>query len=235
MTLDYFSLGHPLTRLRTHYALRARRRMLALFMETLAPQAHERVLDLGVTPDASLSESNFFEALYPWPERITAASIEDACHLEQAYPGVRFVRIEPGVLPFRDDEFDLLFCSAVLEHVGDRDAQRAFVHEAIRVARRVFFTTPNRWYPLEFHTLLPFVHWLPQSTHQRMLRAVGYDFLARTENLNLLGERDLRALFGDRQVGLTVTRIRLFGLTSNLVISSRKVASSSADKQRGGA
>ena len=222
--LDYFTLGHPLTRLRTRYALRARRRIMSMFMDELSPRDDERVLDLGVTPDISLEESNFFETMYPWRGQITAASIEDARLLEERYPGVRFVRVEAGTLPFREDEFDLMFCSAVLEHVGDRAAQRAFVREAIRVSRRFFFTTPNRWYPIEFHTLLPCLHWLPQPAHQAALRALGYRFLARTENLNLLAERDLRALFSECPVELELRRVRLFGLASNLVAFGRKTA-----------
>jgi SAM-dependent methyltransferase len=223
MSLDYFSLGHPLSRVRSHFAMRARRRMIEMFLEALAPGPDDRVLDLGVTPDTSLPESNLFEAVYPWRQRLTAASIEDAAHLERVYPGLRFARIDgAGRLPFRDDEFDVLFCSAVLEHVGDRGAQARFVREALRVSKRFFFTTPNRWYPVEFHTFLPLAHWLPQPAHQGVLRALGYQFLARTENLNLLDEAALRALFAAQPVELEVRRIRLFGVTSNLVAVGRK-------------
>jgi SAM-dependent methyltransferase len=222
--LDYFSLGHPLSSLRSRYAVRARTKMVEHFMRELSPTPTDTVLDLGVTPDASLEESNLFEALYPWRHRLTAASIEDAAALEQRYPGVSFVRITPGRLPFKDREFDLLFCSAVLEHVGDRAAQRAFVREAVRVSRRFFFTTPNRWYPLEFHTLLPLLHWLPQPMHQRALRLLGHDFLSRTENLNLLDETALRALFAGLDVEVGVRRLKLFGMTSNLVAFGRTSA-----------
>ena len=223
MSLDYFSLGHPLARVRSHFALRARRRMIAMFHQALAPRPQDKVLDLGVTPDTSLPESNLFEAIYPWRQRLTAASIEDAAHLERVYPGVRFARIDAsGGLPFRDDEFDVLFCSAVLEHVGERAAQARFVREAVRIAKRFFFTTPNRWYPVDFHTFLPIAHWLPQPVHQGVLRALGHEFLARTENLNLLDERALRGLFAGQPVELEVRRLRLFGVTSNLVAVGRK-------------
>ncbi len=198
--------------------------MIAMFREALAPGPEDKVLDLGVTPDSSLPESNLFEAIYPWRQRVTAASIEDAAHLERVYPGVRFARIDgSGRLPFRDDEFDVLFCSAVLEHVGPRSAQAGFVREALRVSKRFFFTTPNRWYPVEFHTFLPLAHWLPQPAHQGVLRALGYQFLSRTENLNLLDERALRSLFVGQRVELQVRRVRLFGVTSNLVAEGRKV------------
>ncbi|HEY9722408.1 MAG TPA: class I SAM-dependent methyltransferase, partial [Oscillatoriaceae cyanobacterium] len=102
----------------------------------------------------------------------------------------------------------------------DRDAQRAFVHELLRVGRQVYLTTPNRDFPIELHTFLPFVHWLPQPTHQAILRALGKDFWARTENLNLLDARSLAALFpADAQVQIRTHR--LLGLPSNLIVSSR--------------
>ena len=80
------------------------------------------------------------------------------------------VRADGRELPFADGAFDLGFSNAVVEHVaGGRDGQRRFVHELCRVARRVFVTTPNRWFPLEVHTLLPFVHWLPARARERVI------------------------------------------------------------------
>ena len=66
-------------------------------------------------------------------------------------------------LPFADGAFDLGFSNAVVEHVGGREEQRRFVHELCRVAKRVFVTTPNRFFPLEVHSLVPFAHWLPRA------------------------------------------------------------------------
>ena len=96
--------------------------------------------------------------MYPWPERITAVGHTELDRFAAAFPQVRAVRADGRELPFADGAFDLGFSNAVVEHVaGGRDGQRRFVHELCRVARRVFVTTPNRWFPLEVHTLLPFV------------------------------------------------------------------------------
>jgi hypothetical protein len=223
MTIDYFSLGHPLSGVRSHFANKARRRMFDLFMEAMQPTAETAVLDLGVTPDESLSESNFFEKLYPHSNKITAASIEDAGFLEKRYPGLRFVRIQRGELPFKDNEFDIVFCSAVVEHVGGREAQRFFVNEAIRVAHRFFFTSPNRWFPIDFHTFLPFLHWLPQPIHQAGLRRLGLDFWAKTENMNLLTPKAFRDLFPPCS-SLHLFKYRLLGMPSNTVFYGEKLA-----------
>ena len=64
-------------------------------------------------------------------------------------------------LPFRDKAFDLLMSVAVIEHVGSREKQRALLYEMCRVGKAFCVWTPNRWYPLEFHSLIPLLHWLP--------------------------------------------------------------------------
>lgn len=221
MALDYFSLGHPLAKLRSHYALAARKKMFDLFMDQIQPGSEDSVLDLGATPDTSLAESNFFERWYPYPQQLTAASIENISSLAAEFPHIKLAHLTNGLLPFADDQFDILFCSAVLEHVGSRQDQKIFVREALRVSRKFFFSTPNRWFPVEFHTLLPLVHWLPQPAHQAILRGLGHEFLAKTENLNLLSVSDIDKLF-EGVWRINIQRISLLGFTSNVVVYGEK-------------
>ena len=168
--VDYFSLGHPLRRAASVVSYRERRKMFARFMELIGPSSDATVLDVGVTPDQTLPESNFFEQLYPYPQNITATSVEDASFLETKFPGLRFVRTVGRKLPFDDLAFDVVVSFAVLEHVGARALQEIFLKELFRVGRRVFVTTPNRGFPVEMHTLLPFVHWLPRSKPKVVLQ-----------------------------------------------------------------
>ncbi len=217
--IDYFSLGHPLAGLRSHYAWRAREQMFQRFMHTLGPTEQTSVLDLGVTPDVSLPESNHFEQRYPWPAQITAASIEPVDDLAKKFPLTKFLQINTGPLPFKDQQFDIAFCSAVLEHVGSHKEQEYFLSEIFRVSRKFFLTTPNRWFPLEFHTITPLIHWLPQPTHQRILKVIGQNFWSETKNLNLLGRRDLEkiARSANKNIDLKIDAVKLFGWPSNLI------------------
>ena len=64
-----------------------------------------------------------------------------------------------GKFPFSDKEFDWVFSNAVVEHVGDDNAQLLFLNEMMRVAKNVFFTTPNKYFPMESHTNIFFLHW----------------------------------------------------------------------------
>lgn len=182
-----------LRRAASRVSMRSRERKLDLFRELLQPGPDTTVVDVGVTdaPFGAGSTDNFFEALYPWPERITAVGNTGLDRFAEAFPRVRVVQADGRSLPFEDRAFDIGFSNAVVEHVaGGREGQRQFVHELCRVAERVFVTTPNRFFPLEVHTLVPFAHWLPARPRTRVLRAAGFD-----DVLEPLGPRELRALF----------------------------------------
>jgi len=178
-------------RLASRVSLRSRRRKLDLFLETFRPGPDTSVVDVGVTDSGfgagGFATDNFFEALYPWPDRVTAVGVTSLEHFAAAFPQVRIVRADGRSLPFSDREFDLAFSNAVVEHVGDPDDQRAFVHELCRVARRVFVTTPNRRFPLEVHTLVPVVHWLPRPAARRLVPGL--------RGIELLSPHEFRALF----------------------------------------
>lgn len=186
------------------------------FMRLFRPDETTRIVDVGLTPDTSLQESNFFEKWYPYPWKLVGTGIEDIACLNSEFKSVTLVRTEKYQLPFADKSFDLAFCAAVLEHSGSNQAQKALVDELLRVSRKFCLFTPNRFFPVEFHTLLPLIHWLPQSRHQRILRVMGRKFWADTENLNLLDRGSLRKLF-PAGASVRIRNIRLLGITSNLM------------------
>lgn len=199
-----------------------RRAMFDFFMRELRPAETDTVLDLGAT---SLTDplENMFELYYPWPERVTAAGVEDCSFLEARHPGLKFARLQAGKpLPFPDDAFDVGFCSAVIEHAGSRADQRRFLAELIRVTRRCFVTTPNRWYPVELHTRLPLLHWLPAPLFRAALSMLGFEFYAKEENLNLLTASELRALLPPALKSARIGRQRFLGLPSNLLLVVEK-------------
>jgi hypothetical protein len=195
-----------LRRVASRVSMRSRERKLQLFLDLLQPGPETTVIDVGVTdaPFGAGSTDNFFEALYPWPERITGVGRTELDRFSAAFPKVRAVRADGRDLPFGNAEFEIGFSNAVVEHVaGGREGQRQFVHEVCRVARRVFVTTPNRRFPIEVHTLLPFVHWLPKGPRERLL---PFD-----DVLDPLSAKDLAALFPYRvrviNTGMTLIAI----------------------------
>lgn len=205
-------------RLTDEISLRSRRRKFALFMESMAPTAETKVLDVGVddfafgelsTNESSCGTLNFFEDMYPWQDRITAVGLHEGGRFGESYPSVRYVRGDALALPFDDLSFDVVFSNAVIEHVGGVEEQRRFVAEVLRVAPRAFVTTPNRWFPIEVHTRLPLVHWLPDAVSHRAYDVARKPWAKRNR---LLGPDALRDLFPRDDVrivnlGLTLVAI----------------------------
>ena len=198
---------------------RQRRRMYERFLTQTGVTPNETILDVGVTSDQTYSSSNYLEAWYPHKGAITAAGIDDAKFLEDLYPGVKFVFADGLDLPFEDKSFDVVHSSAVMEHVGSSNNQRRFIRECCRVARRVvFITTPNRWFPVEFHTVLPLVHWLPKPTFRSLMRRIGHDFFADEANLNLMSPTDVRVAAHIEGFDADVSSVALAGWPSNILL-----------------
>jgi predicted SAM-dependent methyltransferase len=200
-----------------------RRRMFERFLSQTGVTANETILDVGVTSDRTYASSNYLEAWYPHKQAITAAGVDDAKFLEDEHPGVTFVFASGLDLPFADRAFDVVHSSAVLEHVGAFDNQRRFIRECCRVARRaVFITTPNRWFPIEFHTVLPLVHWLPKPAFRFLMRRLGHGFFAEEANLNLMSGTELHAAASAEGFEADVSSVGLAGWPSNLLLLMRR-------------
>jgi SAM-dependent methyltransferase len=170
----------PLARVASPLAARARRRRHARFFAQTCLPAGGRVLDVGC---GRLG----LRALEPDLD-ITGLDVAPVA----GYPGP-FVRADAAEgLPFADEEFDLVYCNSVIEHVAP-SRRAAFAAELRRVGRGWYVQTPAWSFPLEPHALLPFAHWLPVALRRRYWRlgaAGGW------EAIELLRRAEIEALFG---------------------------------------
>jgi hypothetical protein len=205
-----------LWRLTAGATARSRRARFQRFWHEMRPSPSDTVLDVGVA-DSSERAGNFLEASYPWPERITAVAPGPVPGFRSRFPAVNVVEGDGRTLPFGAQAFDIGFANAVVEHVGGPEAQRSFVTELLRTSRRVFVATPNRWFPIDPHTLLPFVHWLPRRARWAALRALGQARWASDEALHPLDARAFLALFPD-EAQPRLIRQRMLGITSVLIV-----------------
>jgi SAM-dependent methyltransferase len=178
---DVYATAHgPLARLASPLAARARERRHARFFALARLPADARVLDVGCGRVG-------LRALEPALD-ITGVDLQE----RPDYPGP-FVRADAAAgLPFDDDEFDLVYCSSVIEHVAPA-RREAFAAELRRVGRGWFVQTPAFSFPVEPHALLPFAHWLPVALRKRYWRlgAAG-----AWEEISLLRRGELERLFG---------------------------------------
>jgi hypothetical protein len=199
-------------RLTSRFTARSRSQRFARFMELMSPSATDLILDVGVT-DTAWRSSNPLEAAYPWPERITAVGLQPMPTFQELFPAVTFVVADGRQLPFADKTFDIGYSNAVIEHVGSLADQRQFATELLRTCRRVFISTPNARFPVDPHTLLPFVHWLPRGVRHPILRATGNGHWANESALRPISPSELRSMF-PQEFGVRIVRQRIFGMTT---------------------
>jgi len=167
-----------------------------IFRKVVAPAPGMRIVDIGVSDENSTDETNMLERLHPWPESLTCVGIHAGVGFRSSFPSHRYVQVKASEkLPFPDQAFDVAYSNAVIEHVGSDSHQQAFVAEMQRVSRRVFIVVPNRLFPIEHHTGLPLVHWLPLSLFRGLIKRSRLAFWAKEENLNPITVGKLRSLF----------------------------------------
>jgi len=106
---------------------------------------------------------------------------------------------------FGDGEFDLAFSNSVIEHLFTFEAQQRMAAEVARVARAYWVQTPNFWFPMEPHFLVPAWHWMPVEARVAILRRRGVGWMARcpdgeharrvVREVRLMRRRELARLF----------------------------------------
>ena len=229
--IDYFRRGHWLTSIQEKVSLRARRKMYDIWLQFNAPHG-STILDVGTTPDLERLDSNcFLKWLLDARFIVSAVSPEDLGDLNKKYSQIQILPKLPfdSTKPWKIDtnSFDWVFSSAVLEHVGDNNRQVHFLRECARISGQMFITTPNRWHWLEFHTKLPFIHWLPPYFHRKLLRVLGLDFWSLTENLNLVSFSQLEILAIEalgKDFIFEIKTVRTLGRASNLILIGRRIS-----------
>lgn len=106
---------------------------------------------------------------------------------------------------FADGDFDIVFSNSVIEHVGCFADQRRMAEEVRRIGRRYFVQTPNRYFPIEPHFLVPMFQFLPRPVQVFLATRFALGWYRRFESeekarreletIRLLTLDELMALF----------------------------------------
>ena len=118
----------------------------------------------------------------------------------------------------------MVISSAVIEHVGSSENQLKMIKNIIKLTKKTFIiTTPNRNYPIDFHTKIPFIHWLPKNIHRQILKLIGLKFFSKEENLNLLNKNNLKNFLNDKNIDYEIVEIKFLGFTSNFIVIGKVI------------
>lgn len=213
---------------------RSRAAKLALLRRLVGDNQAPRVLDLG----GQVESAGPLLAMLPPGARVTLVNLMPAqvARVQASGLPLRALVADARALPFPDGAFDLVYSNAVIEHLVTASNQRSMAGEIQRVGRTWFVTTPNRWFPFELHTRLPFVSWLPAPALHRCAAVYSYNHFARRytrgndqSDLRLLSARSLRGLFPSSR--LVKNRITLWPET--LIVYGDASAGAGSTRMRG--
>lgn len=202
----------------TRISAKNRKRKYELFVKVIKPLETDQILDVGFNNIEYSYVDNYLEKNYPYLKNITALGIESDSCFKVRYPEVNTVIYDGGNYPFKNASFDIGWSNAVLEHVGDEEAQILFLKELKRTCKRIYLTTPNRYFPFEVHTRYPLIHWLPKKVFDRILQFTPKKW-ASGDYMYLLSRKKLEQLL--HKAGITQYKIyknRFVGFTMDFSI-----------------
>lgn len=185
------------------FAAQYRQRRLNFFTDLLATVPRPvKILDVGGT-------SAFWQALdFAQDEvRITLLNIEsepvNADYVTSTAGDAR------DLSAFADQSIDIVYSNSVIEHVVKLPQQRQMANEIRRVGRRYFVQTPNRYFPVEPHFMVPTYQFMPLSLRTFLLTKSNLGWVQRepdwekakeiADSIRLLSIRDFSSMFPEAQ------------------------------------
>ena len=126
---------------------------------------------------------------------------------------------------FEDNSFDIAFSNSVIEHVGGWEDQRMMADEMLRVGKRLYLQTPNRYFLVEPHFLFPMFQFFPIGWRIFLVRNFNLGWYKRLpdrqqaekkcRSIRLLTKTELKKLFPSASIHTE----RFFGLAKSFVVT----------------
>lgn len=222
-------LGNLIRRIAVRSSQSCRIKRAQLFIERLQPSSADKIIDLGG------GKGGYLAGVLPYRDNVTIADVDPAMLQTAAETyGFDTVRLDgSATFPMADQEYDVVFCSSVIEHItgareeifdildskqfalSARAAQASFAAELRRIGKRYFVQTPYKYFPVEPHSFLPFfIVWLPRRWQIKLLALAGRYWIKHVQaDFRLLTISEMRELFPDAEIVLE----RYCGLVKSIV------------------
>lgn len=111
---------------------------------------------------------------------------------------------------FQDKQFDISHSNSLIEHVGSWKDKKSTADETRRIADSYYVQTPNYWFPIEPHFLVPGFQFLPKQARIALIRKKNRGWIKRAESYSdaaevvegcdLLSTTEMKVLFPDATI-----------------------------------
>jgi hypothetical protein len=179
------------------------------------------LLDIGTTEDSTANSSNIFCKMLDSIKIHKSISNQKITNKRFSFCLEKSITEKFDQKIINDFKSDLVISSATIEHVGNFENQVIKVKNMISLSKKyIVLSTPNRFYPVEFHTKLLFIHWLPKNFFRKILLFFRMNYFADQNNLNLLSKKELMEILDkfSNKINYKIYNIKFLGFISNFFV-----------------
>ena len=128
---------------------------------------------------------------------------------------------------YENNSFDIGFSNSVIEHLYNRGQQKKMAEEIIRVGRYHYVQTPNKYFVIEPHYLLPYFQFIPKKLRFFILTKTKFSRFKKwskkeaqqyLDEIILLSKKDMKELFPSSKL----TKEKFMGMTKSFVVHNFK-------------
>jgi len=191
---------------------RARARRWEMFAQRFPQLSEMHVLDIG-------GDIRAWRIAPVRPARLTLLNIAEQEVDETWAVAIVGDACDPPALP----EADLVYSNSVIEHVGGHQRRKEFAAVVRGASPRYWVQTPNRWFPIEPHFMVPGLQYLPSGAQATIVRrwplgnhgnvTEQTQALEDVLDIELLSAAEMQHYFPDGEI----VRERFAGLTKSLI------------------
>ncbi len=196
-----------------------RRKRFYLFNQLIEKhKSPVKIIDLGGTQE-------FWENMGLVSNNIDV-TILNIDNITVRYPNFKFIQMDVRNLNvFKDKEFDIVFSNSLIEHIGNFVEKKQIAEEILRIGKSFFIQTPNYYFPLEPHFLVPFFQFFPLKIKVFLLRHFNLGWYSKLDKkeaekivkeTNLLRYKNVKLLFPDA----VIIKEKYLGFTKSFICVS---------------
>tara|TARA_B100000902_G_C26882164_1_gene703164 strand:+ start:25 stop:693 length:669 start_codon:yes stop_codon:yes gene_type:complete len=197
--------------------------IISIIKDELENKSLLDILDIGTTQDNSQSSNLIIKSLTNFQKY---KSISDQKITSNFFSKSlqKSITQELSLNEIEVFSSDVVISNATIEHVGSYLEQLKMIENIIKLTKKIFIIiTPNRMHPIEFHSQIPFIHWLPKKLHRKILSIFGLKYFSKEENLNLLKSSDLINMMKNfESIKYDIKYLRFLMFKSNLILIGKK-------------
>jgi len=197
--------------------------IISIIKENLISPNFKDILDIGTTVDTSKSSNLIIKNLKNFKsyKSISNQKITSNLFTKKLQKSITQDFSLNELETFRSD---VVISNATIEHVGSDQQQLKMLKNIVKLTKKIFIVvTPNRLHPIEFHSKIPFIHWLPKKMHRKILSVIGMSYLSKEKNMNLLKPINLVNLMKNfNNVEYEIKFVKFLMFKSNIILIGKK-------------